>query len=620
MSVTAIDADPTFEHLLNQLRDQRGFDFTGYKRNTLVRRVRRRMELLGHPDFESYSAYLEAAPQEFTELFNFILINVTNFFRDPEPWLYLHETLIPKVIASKMYEGQIRIWCAGCASGQEAYSIAILLTEILGEDAFRERVKIYATDVDEEALVEARQGAYTPREVEQIPPHLLEKYFRFHQNKYVFRTDLRRSLIFGRHDLTRDAPISRLDLLLCRNTMMYFNTSTQERLLFNFHFALEDHGCLVLGRAEMLLTHSNLFIPLNLRCRVFSKVEKPRRRERFVLSEMNNGDKDVMNTLTAEVRLRTQVFNATPMAQIVVNKSGHLFMANEQAQLLFGIRQNDLGRPLREMEIYYHPLELHSVVMQANVEQRMLVFKNVIWKRSKEDIVWYDVQIIPLSSSPSEILEALITYTDVTVMHRLQEQLEQTNQELETAYEELQSTNEELETTNEELQSTVEELETTNEEIHSTNEELETINEELQSTNEELETVNTELRRRSDELNQVNAFMEAIFTNLPSAVVVLDNDMVVLVWSQRAEDLWGIRMDEAVGQHFMNLDIGLPVEKLRPAIRTALNGDVSSQMEQLQAVNRRGKAITCQVNYLPLRTTREFVSGVILLMEEQSAT
>jgi two-component system CheB/CheR fusion protein len=209
-----------------------------------------------------------------------------------------------------------------------------------------------------------------------------------------------------------------------------------------------------------------------------------------------------------------------------------------------------------------------------------------------------------------------ITFTDTSQYQRLQDDLERSTHELETAYEELQSTNEELETTNEELQSTVEELETTNEELQSTNEELETMNEELQSTNEELQTINDELRQRTEDLNQANAFLQSILTSMRAAVVVLDRNLSTLIWNYRAEDLWGLRSDEVLGQSFLNLDIGLPVEALRGPMRACLAGERDHQEVVLDATNRRGKTIQCRVACTPLTNPDGERQGVILLMEE----
>ncbi|MDX2231371.1 MAG: PAS domain-containing protein [Leptolyngbyaceae cyanobacterium bins.349] len=235
----------------------------------------------------------------------------------------------------------------------------------------------------------------------------------------------------------------------------------------------------------------------------------------------------------------------------------------------------------------------------------------------QSDLIYLDVQVTPLTDAMNSILGVSLNFVDVTQYKRLQEELEHANQELEVAYEELQSTNEELETTNEELQSTNEELETTNEELQSTNEELETMNEELQSTNEELQTVNDELQRRSEELNQSNAFLASILTSLRGGVVVVDRDLRVQVWNDKSEDLWGLRVEEALEQNFLNLDIGLPVEQLRQPIRLCLAGANESGSELiLDAVNRRGRKIQCRVSSTPLVGSQSQIQGAILLMEE----
>jgi chemotaxis methyl-accepting protein methylase len=248
--------DPSFEALLAHLKEARAFDFTGYKRSSLVRRVDRRVNQVGAADYLEYLDYLQVHPDEFTALFNTILINVTGFFRDPDAWEFLRTESLPKLLSSRRTDAPIRIWSAGCASGEEAYTLAITLAELVGPQEFAERVKIYATDVDDEGLVQARQGAYGDRAVAGVPPELLERYFEKANNKFIFRKDLRRSVIFGRNDLVQDAPISRIDLLVCRNTLMYFNAETQARILARFHFALADHGLLFLGKAEMLLSHT----------------------------------------------------------------------------------------------------------------------------------------------------------------------------------------------------------------------------------------------------------------------------------------------------------------------------------------------------------------------------
>src|SRR5947209_8548037 len=270
--MTAPATNDAFTALLEYLKRSRGFDFTGYKPTSLERRIRKRMEGVNVESFEDYVDYLEVHPDEFVHLFNTILINVTSFFRDPPAWDYLAREVLPRLLAERPSGEPIRVWSAGCASGQEAYTLAMLLAEALGTEAFRERVKIYGTDVDLDALNQARHASYAAREVEDVPPELLAKYFEPAGDRYVFQKDLRRCVIFGRHDLIQDAPISRLDLLVCRNTLMYFNAETQARILNRFHFAVNDGGYLFLGKAEMLLSQGgNAFAPVDLKRRLFTK-------------------------------------------------------------------------------------------------------------------------------------------------------------------------------------------------------------------------------------------------------------------------------------------------------------------------------------------------------------
>jgi two-component system, chemotaxis family, CheB/CheR fusion protein len=230
------------------------------------------MAVVGLETFGQYQQHLASHPDEFGTLFNTILINVTGFFRDPGAWDVVRVHVIPQILARKRADEPIRAWSAGCATGEEAYTIAILLAEALGPEGFNARVKIYATDIDEEALNTARHAAYSDRQIETVPPPLIEKYFELVDGLYCFRKDLRRQVIFGRQDLISDAPISRIDLLTCRNTLMYLNAETQARVLARLHFALNDGGFLLLGRAETLMTQPQTFVTVDLRRRLSRKI------------------------------------------------------------------------------------------------------------------------------------------------------------------------------------------------------------------------------------------------------------------------------------------------------------------------------------------------------------
>ena len=604
-----------FEAVLDYIKRHRGFDFTGYKRSSLVRRVSARMKAVEVATFADYLDFLQVDPQEFTALFDTILINVTGFFRDPVAWEVLARDVIPGVLANKSGPEPIRVWSAGCASGEEAYTLAITLAESLGVDEMRERVKIYGTDIDESALTIARHATYPARAVAGIPDDLLARYFEPVGTSYVFRKDLRRTVIFGRHDLVHAAPISHIDLLACRNTIMYLNSETQARVLARLHFALEEQGILFLGKAEMLLSHRHLFAPVDLKRRIFVKVTKDSLRERLsVISEA--GGYEPLEYPVGYRRVRELAADAVPAALVVVHHSGAVAMANATARRLFGLTAADIGRPFKDLEISGRPAELHSALEKVEKEQRPLVLEQILWSEGPEGIDCLDIHVVPVVDATGTSLGVALTFIDVSSSRRLREELEHSNRDLETAYEELESTNEELESTIEELESTVEELESTNEELQSTNEELGTMNAELHSTNEELQTINDELRIRTGQLDEVNDFLESMLISQRGGLVMVDRDLRITVWNDHSAELWGLRPDEAPGQHFLNLDIGLPVEELRQPIRSILGGDARAETVELAASNRRGKEFRCQVSLTPLLNRDREIQGVILLMEE----
>jgi two-component system CheB/CheR fusion protein len=394
---------------------------------------------------------------------------------------------------------------------------------------------------------------------------------------------------------------------------MYFNAETQAKILGRLHFALAPRGLLFLGKAEMLLSHTRIFDPVDLKRRVFRRTTAPVGGVNHALTQRLGADRQ--GELGGLDQLREHAFSASPVAQVVITGEDIVAMANLQAELVFGLSNRDVGRPLRDLELSYRPVELRSYVEQAKVERRAIRIKDVEWQRGPGEAIFLDIHVNPLVNADNGLMGMSIAFHDVTAARALLDELAHANRQLESAYEELQSTNEELETTNEELQSTVEELETTNEELQSTNEELETMNEELQSTNDELQAINDTLRDRSAELNRVNDFLDTILTSIRSGVVVVDDELRVLAWNQGAQDLWGLRSEEAVRQHLLNLDIGLPVAELRPTVRAALQDVAFDETLVLSAVNRRGRTITLRLRCGPLQSPAGAITGVILLMD-----
>jgi two-component system CheB/CheR fusion protein len=485
----------------------------------------------------------------------------------------------------------------------------------LGADGFLERVKLYATDIDEDALTQARHASYSEKAIQAIPADLSKKYFTKNGEFYNFRLDLRHNVIFGRHDLFQDAPISRLDLLVCRNTLMYFNSDAQRDILNRFHFALIDTGYLFLGKAEMLLTQRQLFNPTEMKYRIFMKSVQVNPLERMLELARDNHT-ELVRAKEDHTQFFELIFESLPVAQVVVDAKGVVTMINDRARRLFHLNVRDVGRPLRDLELSYRPVELRSMIEKVMAECKGVQQLDIESRLSEEAPQYLDLYVSPLceSGKSDECQGVSIIFSDVTKNVQLRNEFQRTNQELETTHEELQSANEELETTNEELQSTNEELETTNEEMQSTNEELETMNEELQSTNEELQTINTELHERSEELITANAFLNSIMTGLRAGVVVVDRQLEVLVWNRQMEDMWGLRDSEVVGKSILELDIGLQISRL--SLQTFLLQENDYQETNLDAVNRRGKSIRCHVTSTKLRNPGREGRGLILLVEE----
>lgn len=273
-SVTPFLEETELEELLHYLKQVLQVDLTLYKRSSLMRRTLVRMQRVGVARYYNYLDRLLLQPDEVKHLLDTIYINFTGFFRDRPVWDYLAHQVIPQIVANKAPDEPIRVWSAACATGEETYSLAILLIEALGVEQFQQRVQIYGTDVDFDALQQARQGHYPAHKVEPIPPALQEQYFERRDDRYCWRQEFRHSIHFQPHNVIQDSPLSQIDLLVCRNLLMYLTPETQLRALVNFYSSLKKNGFLLLGKVENLLTRSqlSLFTPIHRQSRVFKKV------------------------------------------------------------------------------------------------------------------------------------------------------------------------------------------------------------------------------------------------------------------------------------------------------------------------------------------------------------
>jgi two-component system CheB/CheR fusion protein len=521
---------PGFEALLEHLTRYRGIDFGGYKQPSLIRRVVSRMRVAGVGDCVDYLAYLDGHPAEYTALFDSILINVTGFFRDDAAWGYVRESLLPQLLASKPTGEPVRVWSAGCASGEEVCTLAMLFAEVVGLEAYCRRVKIYATDVDEEALGQARQGVYNDQDMESIPAALRKRYFETIGTRHVFRPELRRAIVFGRQDMLRDAPISRVDLLVCRNTLMYFDTEAQRRILARFHVALAETGHLFLGKAELIPAHTHLFRPVNLKHHIFQRASTPGVYTRLPKrSDRGQGGMDTDRT-SQQGRQPRFVSGTRPLAETGIPPGAPLARAvvPERHGLPGDPRRSAGGAP---------------------------------------------PSVAGLRASPAD-----------------------------------------LESLNAALQVTNEELETSNAEFESTNEELGSMNEELHSTNAELESLNGELHRRSAELSMTHSILQSVLAGLQTGVAVVDRDLTILLWNHGAEELWGLRANEARGRSLSSVDHGLSAQML--PIAGFLAGAAQHEEMMVDATSCHGRAFRCRIACTPFIGPGGDRDGAVLVMEE----
>src|SRR5438477_315345 len=372
--------DVTLKDLLQELADKRSFDFRGYKRTTLERRFRRRMFQLNIGAYSQYAEYIRKRPEEVTELLNTILINVTAFFRDPPAWEILRHEVLPSLLKRVKPGHSFRAWSAGCASGEEAYSIAILLAEHFGTRIHDYDIKIYANDIDDEALNSARHGEYSQDAIDRVRTEWREKYFQGKDRQRVIR-EIRRLVIFGRSNLAQDAPISHVNLLACRNVLIYFDSDLQKQILGRLHYALEPGGILFLGKSESQLTNSQHFQRVNARWRIFQRItnalvpdehietrpeeKEPVTQRRSLAAQELDGLRQQQQHLLETLRIGVLVMAANDI----------ITQHNSSALALCGLPAANLaGRRLQETDLFIRLPELGPHLQAARVSNELSHF------------------------------------------------------------------------------------------------------------------------------------------------------------------------------------------------------------------------------------------------------
>ena len=535
----------SLRQLIDELANNRNLDLRGYKTTTLERRIRTRMSEVSARTYSEYLDRVHQEPREIDALLNTILINVTEFFRDPQAWEALRTEVLPGMLRRLNPGDTLRAWCAGCASGEEPYSLAILVSDFLGDKLGDYDVKIYATDIDEEALTVARRGEYPADRLRRVRPEWRDRYFSGSARLRINR-EQRRLVIFGRSNLMLDAPISHCQLIICRNLLIYFDTATQKQILSRMHYALEPGGILFLGKAESKLSESHLFRPLNLRWRLFQRIENKEEALSLPPAHVAEAEPPAMDKTTQQLRTlqlyHHYILDTLKSGIMELDGSDVIVTHNEAALHIWNLRPGRLeGKRLQNTEVAVRCPEMARRLEESRSRTDQVEFHCTVRTDSEEKVVHISIRAI--ISPEGERTGTLIHCDDVS----LQEKLQTTIEQLEATGEELQSANEELETTNEEMQSTNEELETTNEELQSTNEELETTNEELQSLNEELENMNEELEQRTRELHEVTGRYAETLRRMPWPVMLVDRDEKIQLWNAAAQKLFGVSATSVVG-------------------------------------------------------------------------
>ncbi|MBZ9967812.1 CheR family methyltransferase [Mesorhizobium sp. BR1-1-2] len=618
------DVSEQLSRIAGLLRARTGHDFSGYKDNTILRRIQRRMQVLQIDDPTAFYQRLREEPQQIDLLFQDLLIGVTNLFRDPQAFQALERLVVPKLFEDLKPDETIRVWVPGCATGEEAYSIAMLLRENALRGTASPKLQIFATDIDERALEVARAGRYPAAIATDVSPKRLKEFFSQEDGTYRVASELREMCLFSVHNLLRDPPFSRLNLISCRNLLIYMRSELQEKIIPLFHYALRQDGYLFLGSSENVTRHARLFATIDKPSRIFQRrggmaqklpefplAAAPRRAPQQARSTVAGGG--------AHERAERLLLDRYSPAYVVVNAAGELvhssagtgkyleLAAGAPDHNVFAMARRGLRMDLRAG--LHKSVNTGQVSLQNNItiatnggDQTISLVVQPLPPHDASDplymLVFRDVgDLKPDAESGSAHLTADVESANVSQLEK----------ELRETRERLQITTEELESSNEELKSSNEELSSINEELQSSNEELETSKEELQSINEELQTVNSELNIRVDELSRANNDIANLLESTQIATIFLDRDLSIKSFTPATRDLF--RLVES--------DVGRPLAHVRPRFPAdGLQADIEQVLRRLGTIERQVQTAESNTRYimrvLPYRTLDNVIAGVVV--------
>jgi two-component system, chemotaxis family, CheB/CheR fusion protein len=625
------DDQEIFSAILSQVRELTGHDFRPYKRSTLLRRLERRMQLCRLSTLADYLHYLYQNPQETHQLRKDFLITVTNFFRDAASFRALEQLVIPTLFEGKQQKDQVRVWSPGCATGEEVYSIAILLLEHASTIENAPEIQIFATDVDEDALEIARKGIYPETIADDVSPERLHNFFTAEGEGYRIKDEVRELILFTRHNLLEDPPFSRQDLISCRNLLIYLNRETQKRIMEIFHYALNSRGFLFLGSSETAEITSALFVDYESRYRLFRRKDTataplplvrpssaPHQEDYFAQEEAGTEMSD-LEKLYQAWRLRRY----TPPSLLVDADYNILHIYNGAGQFLQEhdgpVSYNVLQKILPELRLDLRTALYQAFQHRARTSSRFLE----VASDADKQIVRIHVGPVDEPGFPHDYAEVVFELVDKAneelLIHGVSRDdlegslLMHMEEELLRTREQLQATIEEYETSNEELQASNEELQSMNVELRSTTEELESSREELQSVNEELVTVNQQLQANVEGLSRTNSDLQNLIESTDIGTIFLDRSLQVKRFTPRATDLFHL-LPADIGRPFAHISHQIVYDNLDADVEQVLT-ELAPQRFELQS--REGRWFILRI--FPYRTVEDKIDGVVLTFVEVTA-
>nr|WP_041756350.1 CheR family methyltransferase [Bradyrhizobium sp. ORS 278] len=625
-------AATSLDRIADILRTKTGNDFHGYKQNTFLRRVQRRMQVAQIGDVSAYVDFLRNDKDEVQHLFNDLLIGVTEFFRDRREFEVLEQDVIPQIFAGRQRGHPIRVWVLGCATGEEAYSIAILLREHAARLDAPPPLQIFATDIDGKALAAARVGRYRTDIEANISPERLARWFVREGDTYCVVKELREMCIFSQHNVIKDAPFSKLDLVSCRNLLIYLNAELQNRVIPLFHFSLLPGRFLFLGNSENVTRHPKLFAPVDRRARIFRKLDGGSRLPpEFPISTAAGRatvDMPAIRPFNADVGLERKaqrIAERYAPAYVITDSNFQILHFSGRTGRFIeptaGVATLDLlGLVHRDLR-----LELRTALGHAR-DFNQIVHADQVMLGVNGHTIGVDITVEPVEDSDNGHRNFVVLFKDGPLRPPAtalasgssalvrSEHVERLESELRATRERLQATIEELESTNEELKSSNEEYQSLNEELQSANEELETSREELQSVNEELTTVNGELAHRVQELTRATSDLKNFLESTQIATVFVDNDLRVMNFTPAITQVLHL-VETDVGRPIAHIKARIPIKELYEDIRRVLRTLASAERE-LIAPDSGTRFI---VRMLPYRSVDNFIAGVVMTFIDVTA-